>query len=78
MFAKKVPFLQEKYLLIVPTNSKTTVRDSASMETAAVVYERILARNDELGLAGRDDYLFFPQYKNRAYALATIVVSLST
>ena len=62
----------EKYLLIVPTNSKTTVRDSASMETAAVVYERILARNQELDLAGRDDYLFFPQYKNRAYALATI------
>jgi hypothetical protein len=61
-----------KYLLLTPPQPKTVRRQSASMEVAVVVYERLRERHEKLGLAGDDDYLFFPEFKNRAYALATI------
>jgi hypothetical protein len=54
-----------KYLLITPPKSKTIQRESASMEVAVVVYERLRARHEKAGLA-------FPEFKNREYALATL------
>ena len=60
------------YLSIIPPNSKTVVRESISMPTAAVVYERLRQRNEAFGTAKSDDFVFFPQYPNREYALQTI------
>ena len=65
-----------KYLLITPPKSKTVQRESASMEVAVVVYERLRARHEKMGLAGDDDYVFFPELKNREYALAKRLSSL--
>lgn len=59
------------YLGITPPNSKTVVRESISMPGAAI-YRRLKAQRDAEGLAGNSDYVFFPQYENRDYALATI------
>jgi hypothetical protein len=61
-----------KYLLITPPKSKTVQRESASMEVAVVVYERLRARHEKAGLASDNDYVFFPEFKNREYALATL------
>jgi hypothetical protein len=61
-----------KYLLITPPSSKTVMRESASMEVAVAVYERMKTRHEKEGLASDDDYVFFPQYRNREYALQTI------
>ena len=61
-----------KYLLITPPKSKTAQRESASMEIAVVVYERLKARHEKAGLASDDDYVFFPELKNRDYALARL------
>ena len=72
---KHVRVLKEpkaKYLLITPPSSKTVSRDSATMEQAVRVYERLKARHEKDGLASDDDYVFFPQYRNREYALQTI------
>lgn len=60
------------YLSITPPNSKTVVRESVSMPTAAVVYERVRHRHAEQELAAPADFVFFPQYPNREYALQTI------
>lgn len=72
---KHIRVVKEKnteYLLITPPNSKTVNRESASMKTAVVVYERLKARHELNDTAGRDDYVFFPEYKNREYALQTM------
>jgi Phage integrase SAM-like domain len=61
-----------RYLSIVPPNSKTVTRESASRPEAVSVYERLVARHAAANLAGQDDFVFFPQFQNRAYALATI------
>lgn len=61
-----------RYLSIVPPNSKTVVRESISMPIAAVVYDRIRNRHERDGSSQPNDFVFFPQYKNRAYALQTI------
>ena len=61
-----------KYLLITPPDSKTAQRESASMDVAVVVYERLRARHEKAGLVSDDDYVFFPEFKNREYALATL------
>jgi len=62
-----------KYLIITPPSSKTVTRESATMERAVEVYERLKKRHDEEGLPhSNDDYVFFPQYQNREYALQTI------
>lgn len=61
-----------KYLAITPISSKTANRDSLSMEFAVEVYERLLKRHKQLGYGASDDYVFFPQYQNREYALQTI------
>jgi hypothetical protein len=61
-----------KYLLITPPKPKTAKRESATMEAAMHVYERVRARHQKLGLASDDDYVFFPELKNREYALATM------
>ncbi|MGB5216079.1 MAG: phage integrase SAM-like domain-containing protein [Anderseniella sp.] len=67
-------FRQKKtrYVLITPVNSKTVNRASASMPKAVEVYERLLKRHKSLGYGEADDYVFFPQYRNRNYALQTI------
>jgi len=62
----------QRYVSIIPTNSKTVIRESVSMPTAVAIYQRLKKRHGEEGLAGKDDYVFFPQYRNRATALATI------
>ena len=49
-----------KYLLITRPKSKTAQRESASMEVAVVVYERVRRRHEKAGLASDDDYVFFP------------------
>src|SRR6476620_6880524 len=61
-----------KCLLITPPKLKTVHRESVSMEVAVVVYERLRARHEKVGLASDDDYVFFPELKNREYALATL------
>jgi hypothetical protein len=61
-----------KYLLITPPKSKTVKHESASMGSAVNVYERLRARHEKAALASEDDYVFFPEYKNREYALATM------
>ncbi len=61
-----------RFLAITPISSKTVNRDSLSMEFAVDVYERLLKRHRDLGYGGSDDYVFFPQYQNREYALQTI------
>ena len=35
-------------------------------------FQRLRKRHDKQGLGGDDDYVFFPQYKNREYALQTM------
>jgi hypothetical protein len=42
------------------------------MPIAAVVYERLRERQKEQGFGKPEDFVFFPQYKNRNYALQTI------
>ena len=64
--------IRVEYLSLIPPNSKTIVRESISMPVAAVVYQRLKTRQKALGFANPDDFVFFPQYKNRAYALQTI------
>lgn len=59
-------------LRIIPPNSKTVDRPSMSMEVAMLVYHRLLDRHKKLGLGGVDDYVFYPEHKNRAYALNVI------
>ena len=61
-----------RYLSIMPPNSKTVIRESISMPIAAVVYERLKSRQHAMGFGKPDDFVFFPQYKNRTYALQTI------
>ena len=61
-----------QYLSLIPPNSKTVVRESISMPIAAVVYQRLRARQKEMGFGKAEDFVFFPQYKNRTYALQTI------
>ena len=61
-----------QYISIMPPNSKTVVRESISMPIAAVVYERLKQRQTEQGFGKPEDFVFFPQYKNRNYALQTI------
>jgi len=64
---------KEKYLLITPPRSKTVTRQSATMKRAVDVYKRLKKRHDDEGLPnGDNDYVFFPQYPNREYALQTI------
>jgi len=60
------------YLSIIAASSKTIVKESLSMAGAVAQYEKLRSRQKSMGLAGPDDYVFFPQYRNRDYALATI------
>lgn len=72
---KHIRVVKEKnteYLLITPPNSKTVNRESASMKTAVAVYERLRKRHAENGLCRLDDFVFFPEYENREYALQTM------
>lgn len=61
-----------QYLSILPPNSKTVVRESVSMPIAAVVYQRLKKRQTEQQFGKPADFVFFPQYPNREYALQTI------
>lgn len=72
---KHVSIVHEKkteYLSIISPNSKTVTRESVSMQQAVRVYERLKERHGLENLASKDDYVFFPQFRNREYALATI------
>ena len=72
---KHIRVIKEKkteYLLITPPNSKTVNRESASMKIAVVVYERLKERHAAHNLSNNEDYVFFPEYENREYALQTI------
>ncbi|MGI9482976.1 MAG: hypothetical protein ACR2OR_11535, partial [Hyphomicrobiales bacterium] len=57
-----------RFLAITPTRSKTVIRESVSMPTAVDVYERLLQRHKANGFGDSDDYVFFPQYRNREYS----------
>jgi integrase-like protein len=59
-------------LAIRPHCSKTEDRRSISMRAAVPVYWRLLERHQEFDLAGPNDYVFYPEHKNRAYALNVI------
>jgi hypothetical protein len=59
-------------LAIRPPESKTVDRTSISMRAAVPIYERLLNRHGKLGLGKPDDYVFYPEYKNRSYALNVI------
>lgn len=61
-----------KFLLLSVTKSKTVNRDSATMAFAVDVYDRLLQSQKEQGYGTPDDYVFFPRYRNREYALQTI------
>ena len=53
-------------LLLTIADGKTGFRFSNTMPAAVTVYERIKKRNPDM--SGPEDYLFFPQYKNRSSA----------
>lgn len=58
------------YLRLNPPESKKHDGTIVSMAHAVVVYERLTERNKNNGLGvGANDYLFYPQHKNRGYAL---------
>jgi hypothetical protein len=59
-------------LVIRPPESKTVDRTSISMRAAVSVYTRLLERHQKNGLGGPDDFVFYPEYKNRSYALNVI------
>jgi hypothetical protein len=59
-------------LAIRPPEGKTIDRTSMSMEVAIPVYRRLLEHHKKLGLGGPDDYVFYPEHKNRQYALNVI------
>ena len=57
------------YLRIQPPSSKTINTPVVSMEAAVGVYEDLMKLHKADNLAEPDDYVFFPRFKNRAYAL---------
>jgi hypothetical protein len=61
-----------KYLAITPPDSKTSDRESLSMERAVTVYLRLRKRQIEAGFGKSDDYVFYPEQQNRDYALAKL------
>ena len=64
---------EEKYLVITPPRSKTVTRESSTMKRAVDVYRRLKKRHEDEGLPNdADDFVFYPQYQNREYALQTI------
>jgi len=56
-----------KTLRLTVRKGKTGSRISTTMSNCVDVYQRILARREEL--TSSEDYLFFPEYKNRATAV---------
>ena len=63
---------KDRYLSIYPPHSKTIVRASFSMPNAIPIYKRLKKRQEERGMGGADDYVFFPEKTNRDYAWQTI------
>ena len=62
----------ERYVEIFPPKSKTSDSSSLSMPNAVRVYRRIAARHKALGYGSRDDYVFYPEYRNREYMLQNL------
>ncbi len=58
-----------EYLSIMAPNSKTVIRESLTMPTAAMVYQRIKSRQTAQGYGKSDDFVFYPYLPDRAYAL---------
>lgn len=72
---KHIKLVQEDgdyYLEIFSPHPKTASRSSCSMPLAAEIYERILARHRAEGFGGPNDFVFYPQYPNRGYALDVV------
>ena len=78
-----IKLLQNKHIKIIesreitglkirPPKGKTGDRPSMSMNVAVPVYRRLLERHKRLGLGGPNDFVFYPEYKNRQYALNVI------
>ena len=60
----------ETALEITPPHSKTVSKTSMSMPIAVKVYRRLVQRHQAEGKGvGPDDYIFYPEYRNRTYAL---------
>ena len=60
------------YLEIFSPHSKTASRSSCSMPLAAALYWRLLARHKAEGFGRPEDFVFYPQYPNRNYALDVV------
>ncbi|USQ95888.1 tyrosine-type recombinase/integrase [Caulobacter sp. RL271] len=71
--------LQHKHVAIVPDGNKAFLRLSLppskghtypviTMPVAVPIYERVRDRHARSGLAKPDDYVFYPERQNRAYA----------
>ena len=59
-------------LSIIPPHSKTAVRESFSTPAATAVYRSLRDYHSRFGRSEPSDFVFFPQYLNREYALVTI------
>jgi hypothetical protein len=60
------------YLEIFPPHSKTSDASSVTMEKAVDIYEGLLARHMQSGYGKADDFVFYPEYENRTYAMDVI------
>ncbi|MEJ1934998.1 hypothetical protein WDZ92_32780, partial [Nostoc sp. NIES-2111] len=60
------------YIELFPPHSKTVQRSSVTMQLAVRPYFSLLDRHSTIGLAGPDNYLFYPQYENRTYMMEVV------
>jgi site-specific recombinase XerD len=66
---KEADGFDETTLQISIADAKTRDGKVATMPSAVRVYERLLKRHKARGFGKPDDYVFYPEYKNRDYAL---------
>jgi len=57
------------YLEIFPPSSKTAQRSSCSMPQAVHFYQMLKFRHEAKGFGKADDFVFYPQYPEREYAI---------
>ena len=67
-----------QYLRITTPFSKTVASPIISMPNAIEVYEQLLNASKEAGYGQPDDYVFMPQYQNRAFVIRSISRQLRT
>jgi len=62
----------EEYLVLNHPATKTTDQPVVTMPVASSVYKKQLAITKENGFGDPEDYVFYPQYKNRTTFLSTV------